>query len=156
MNVDGDLHEAVWIEGHKYTGFWQPLFYPNFLYCSHCSKIWHSIKNCRKRKVINTDKGKGKDIVTTSNANPATTQTNTRITHQVGPIYRATGNLFSNMPSGSLENAIETEDNSVLQPDDNEKHQGTIPETAVNPSPEKSKTSPLPPQEHSPLYNNKF
>ncbi|KAF5203417.1 hypothetical protein FRX31_006997 [Thalictrum thalictroides] len=105
MNVDGDLHEAVWIEGHNYTNFWQPLFYPNFLYCS---KLGHSFENCRKRKTNYADKGKGKEGGITSNANPTTTHTTTKTTHQTGPIYKATGNLFTNIPSGNLENTMET------------------------------------------------
>ncbi|KAF5208160.1 hypothetical protein FRX31_002252 [Thalictrum thalictroides] len=104
MNVDGDLHEAVWIEGHNYAGLWQPLFYPNFLYCSHCSKIGHSFENCRKRKANNVDKGKGKEGGTTTTANPTTTMnTAPKITHQNGPVYKATGNLFGSIPSGNLD-----------------------------------------------------
>ncbi|KAF5195867.1 hypothetical protein FRX31_014546 [Thalictrum thalictroides] len=37
---------------------WQPIFYPNFLYCSHCYKIRHSFENCYKRKKNKGPNGK--------------------------------------------------------------------------------------------------
>ncbi|KAF5187778.1 hypothetical protein FRX31_022635 [Thalictrum thalictroides] len=129
MNVDGDMHEAVWIEGHNYTGFWQPLFYPNFLYCSHCSKLGHSFENCRKRKTNIVDKGKGKEGDSTAFANPTTTAT--KNTNQTGPVYKATGNIFTNIPSGNLEKAMEV-DNSTKDPTQGTKNTGnTQPHTAL-------------------------
>ncbi|KAF5179846.1 hypothetical protein FRX31_030570 [Thalictrum thalictroides] len=106
MNIDEELQEAVWIEGHNYNGFWQPLFYPNFLYCSHCSKIGHSFKNCRKRRAM--DKNKGKDTENDTQAVPLALPKQPN--HPRGTIhpkhaYKATGNLFPSTPT----------DNQVLQ-----------------------------------------
>ncbi|KAF5204759.1 hypothetical protein FRX31_005655 [Thalictrum thalictroides] len=55
--------ESIWIEGPNYAGFWQKIFYPNFVYCSHCSKFGHAWEQCFKRKE-NQNKQKGKDAPT--------------------------------------------------------------------------------------------
>ncbi|KAF5193721.1 hypothetical protein FRX31_016692, partial [Thalictrum thalictroides] len=44
------MPDVIWIEGQNFSGFWQAFSYPNFLYCSHCSKIGHSFEFCHKRR----------------------------------------------------------------------------------------------------------
>ncbi|KAF5179139.1 hypothetical protein FRX31_031274, partial [Thalictrum thalictroides] len=63
MDIQNELPESIWIEGPNYTGFWQKIFYPNFVYCSHCSKIGHAWEQCFKKKE-NQNKQKGKDAPT--------------------------------------------------------------------------------------------
>ncbi|KAF5198371.1 hypothetical protein FRX31_012042 [Thalictrum thalictroides] len=49
MNIHEEMPASLWIEGPNFPGFWQPIYYPNFLYCSHCYKIGHSLQNCHKK-----------------------------------------------------------------------------------------------------------
>ncbi|KAF5203794.1 hypothetical protein FRX31_006619, partial [Thalictrum thalictroides] len=58
VNIHEDLPTSIWLEGLNYPGFWQPIYYPNFLYCSHCYKIGHSLANCYKKNGKPVDKGK--------------------------------------------------------------------------------------------------
>ncbi|KAF5179438.1 hypothetical protein FRX31_030975, partial [Thalictrum thalictroides] len=61
INIHEDLPTSIWLEGPSYPGFWQPIFYPNFLYCSHCYKIGHSLDNCFKKNGRPVEKGKQKE-----------------------------------------------------------------------------------------------
>ncbi|KAF5177172.1 hypothetical protein FRX31_033241, partial [Thalictrum thalictroides] len=49
MNIHEEMPNSIWLEGPNYPGFWQPIYYPNFLYCSHCYKMGHSLQNCNKK-----------------------------------------------------------------------------------------------------------
>ncbi|KAF5206264.1 hypothetical protein FRX31_004152 [Thalictrum thalictroides] len=62
MDIQNDMPDSIWIEGPNYTGFWQKILYPNFVYCSHCSKIGHAWEQCFKRKE-NHNKQKEKDAL---------------------------------------------------------------------------------------------
>ncbi|KAF5190176.1 hypothetical protein FRX31_020237 [Thalictrum thalictroides] len=57
MNIHEDMPASLWIEGPNFPGFWQPIYYPNFLYCSHCYKIGHSLQNCHKKNPHLADTG---------------------------------------------------------------------------------------------------
>ncbi|KAF5186005.1 hypothetical protein FRX31_024408 [Thalictrum thalictroides] len=50
MNLQEEMPYSIWIEGANFSGFWQQITYPNFLYCSSCAKIGHSWENCRHRR----------------------------------------------------------------------------------------------------------
>ncbi|KAF5202352.1 hypothetical protein FRX31_008061 [Thalictrum thalictroides] len=118
MDVQEVMQDKIWLESPIYGGFWQPLFYPNFLYCSHCSTIGHSNEHCRKKnQPLNENKiNKGKNIAT----NPAPGNKGKDISTDPAPgnkenaqeqallqvepwkikkVYKPTGKLFTTYPS---------------------------------------------------------
>ncbi|KAF5207465.1 hypothetical protein FRX31_002949 [Thalictrum thalictroides] len=76
MDIQSDMLDSIWLEGPNYLGFWQKIFYPNFVYCSYCSKIGHAWKQCNKRKAVTADKQKENS---TLNADMPQTRRNPRV-----------------------------------------------------------------------------
>ncbi|KAF5196616.1 hypothetical protein FRX31_013797 [Thalictrum thalictroides] len=76
MDIQSDMPDSIWLEGPNYPGFWQKIFYPNFVYCSYCSKIGHAWEQCNKRKTVAADKQQENS---TLNADMPQTRKNPRV-----------------------------------------------------------------------------
>lgn len=48
MNVQEKMPKKFWIDPPKRKGYFQPLKYSYFAFCSHCAHIGHSLENYRK------------------------------------------------------------------------------------------------------------
>lgn len=63
MDIFLEMPDRLWIELNdtKGEGFWQPISYPGFQYCSSCSIFGHTLEACRKKpRQVNEKKGKEK------------------------------------------------------------------------------------------------
>ncbi|KAF5187950.1 hypothetical protein FRX31_022463, partial [Thalictrum thalictroides] len=105
MDLQYDLPDSFWLEGHGYEGYWQPLYFPGFLFCGFCSKTGHSLEFCRKKNPA-LQKEITKNRVPAVNRNKGTIQQPknsqaTVNTKQNEGVYKATGKVFTEIPTSS-------------------------------------------------------